>query len=144
MFDYNKYKRMIDIEDTMRGIMFNFYALAYYNYTDEESVNLLSNKMLHLNRLMVAYNKYENDDDIKNVFGHYNINSLFCNVKSMIEPALYHKLKAALRVFFDYVNNELYRDMGLYLSNNQEENNHLNNELREEYRCVINELLNKI
>lgn len=150
MFDYNKYRRMREIDDTARWIVGDLFRLMFWievkePVDEDKNVNQLSNDLLHLNRLMVAYTQYGEKSDIDSVLDHLYVKSGWENYPMQaVSEQWTHKAKHVLEEFVKYINTSAFRDMGLYLLNNQEENNYLNNELREEYRSVIYQLLEHI
>jgi len=147
MFDYNKYRRMREIEDNAQWVLNDMFMLMFeaeigqdVNYA--ETINDMSNNLLHLNRLMVAYTQYGDKSEIDEVLSHLCVKQSWSYYPLFdVNTQWLHRAKNATRELAKYIQKSAFRDMGLYLSNNQEENNHLNNELREEYRSVIYQLL---
>lgn len=151
MFDYNKYKRMKSIENEAEWALRDMFALMYcervrgYVILRDKIINNMSNNLLHLNRLMVAYTKYGEKAEIDYIFKHLDLKDSWSNChESHKNTEWFRKSKKAIRLFYNYIRYSLYRDVGIDLSNNQEENNKLNNELREEYRSVIYQTLDMV
>lgn len=139
---------MRDIDDNAQWCLNDLFMFLFYDkkYKGEmhvdEFVNKLSCDMLHLNRLMVAYTQYGPKSDIEDVFDHLDIKDSRSYYPILeVDAQWFHKAKNAVRELAKYIKLSAFRDIGLYLSKDQEENNHLNNGLREEYRSVVYKLL---